>query len=246
MKKHARVSVGVLGLRAVEKSMADALIRLRQPGATPLEPYALSRLEAADVLVVDVAEPRALQALEAYKRIHRMPPTIVAVGEGELPEGTGAHIGRPLLASTLRGAIVRLAIERMAVAGAETQADAEFPNARILVAETDADRAQLLGSALVRLVGQVEIALTGQQAQAHIDSGKLDVVVLDSALKNPDAYALGRAAKKSSDAAVILLLAATDSADRTEGTSAGCDTYLIRPVNELILQEVIAEYLDEV
>lgn len=246
MNKRARVSVGILGFRPAEKAMAEALVRIRVPGSTALEPYALSRVEGADMLVVDVAEPRALRALAAYEEIHGPPPCLIAVGEGEPPANTSAHLPRPLLASTLRDSIIHLAVERVAEAGAETRADAEFPNARVMVAEGAAEGAQGLGAALAGLVGQVELALTGAQARKHIEAGRMDVVVLDARLRDPDAYDLCRQAKASSGAAVIMVLEANDSADRGEATRAGCDTYLIRPVNELILQEVIAEYLDEV
>jgi DNA-binding response OmpR family regulator len=131
----------------------------------------------------------------------------------------------------------------LVVGGAE--AEAEFPDIAVLVADSDPQSQAALRDSLRGLVGQVFTAHSGAAAAAILKSEHVDVVVLDAQLRMPDAFTLTELAKSRGVAAVIILLSPDTPTDRGAAQLAGCDTFLIRPVNEVILREVVAEYVDE-
>lgn len=222
--------------------MLRGVLGLTAQGQPGLVPYRLSSSTPADIMVIDVSAPVTVPGLSRYREIHAGQPLLLAVGNADPPLPAQLHLGRPLTATAMHAALLHLAGQCASTPGAPETV--EFPDARVLLAETDQARVGQLHTALAGLVGTAEVALGGADADRAIARGGWNVVVLDSALQGPDAYSLCRQAR-SIDAAVVMLLAADDTGARSHARDAGCDTYLIRPVNERILHEVIAEYLDE-
>lgn len=237
----------MLGLAPVEKAVAKAILNMSLRGTVFFESYVLSEVRGADILIIDVDMPQAIQALLAYRKIHFNDPTLIAIaiGNGGAPPQSEVQLPRPLLASALHETLSQIGAALLVDKEEATNTQAEFPDGRVLIADAQAKRVGDLRNALARVVGRIDLARCGQAAATHISTGALDVVVLDTGLEDPDAHSLCAAAKSHSNAAVIMLVDADASTDRNEAMKVGCDTYLIRPVNPLILQEVVAEYLNE-
>jgi len=231
-----------MGLDIVEKAVVHAALAAASSRAMRLEPYRLDEVHSADILLLDAASPRAHDAYRLYRRRHPAPAHMVTIGNGFKYR---AHwdLPRPLKVSRLMDVIGesarRVASERDGVA-----ASCEFPHASVLVVGTSTSSLLLVRDALASLVGRVELVASGEDASTCIEREAFDVVVLEVGLEQPDAYELTWRIKSSSSAAVIMLLKADAATSRVEAQAAGCDTFLIHPVNELILREVIAEYLD--
>lgn len=245
-----RLSVGILGLSPLETTLAASIIRASRPRtrastAPEYSPYALSVEKGADVLIVDCDMEKAKSALNEYTSRHASPPCLIAVGAGECPQSETLRLPRPVTGTTLNAALSACADAYAAANPSSSRDGAEFPDARVLIAESDGDRADDLKEALKGLAGAVSTTFDHAEALAMVETGGVDVVVLDRALCPPPGLELCEAARRNGKVAVVMLVSGGDYADRRASLDAGCDTYLIRPVNDIILCEVIAEYLDE-
>ena len=101
--------------------------------------------------------------------------------------------------------------------------------------------------ALMDVAGRVDFAETGEQAEQMLEQNRYDIVFLDVILPGVDGYDICKKIKKSPDKGktpVIMLTSNSSPADQIKGKMAGCDTYLIKPVNQVIFKEVIREYLN--
>ncbi|OGT79226.1 MAG: hypothetical protein A3H91_09780 [Gammaproteobacteria bacterium RIFCSPLOWO2_02_FULL_61_13] len=100
--------------------------------------------------------------------------------------------------------------------------------------------------ALQNIAGRVDFAETGEAAEQLIRANKYDIVFLDVILPGVDGYEICKIIKKDpvkGNTPVIMLTSSSSPADRVKGKMAGCDTYLIKPVNKDIFKEVIHEFL---
>lgn len=92
----------------------------------------------------------------------------------------------------------------------------------------------------------VDFAVTGEEAYSFIEKNEYDIIFLDVVLPGVDGYEVCKTIKegKAKDTPVIMLTGNSSPADRIKGKLAGCDTYLIKPVNQTVFQEVVNQYLN--
>jgi CheY-like chemotaxis protein len=100
--------------------------------------------------------------------------------------------------------------------------------------------------ALQRFARTIDFAHDGEQAMILIDNCKYDVIFLDVILPGKDGYDVCRYIRSHAlqrQTPVIMLTGNSAPADRVKGKLAGCDTYLIKPVRQSVLTEVISEFI---
>jgi two-component system, OmpR family, response regulator len=101
---------------------------------------------------------------------------------------------------------------------------------RVLVVEDESKLAQLLARGLVEEGHEAEVAQTGTEALALVQSRRYDVVVLDVMLPGLDGFAVCRRLRDDGDWTPVLMLTARDAVDdRIRGLDAGADDYLMKP-----------------
>ena len=110
---------------------------------------------------------------------------------------------------------------------------------RILVVEDEPAIAELIALNLKHAAFDVELAATGDAAQAAVDRRLPDVVLLDWMLPGQSGLQLARrwrADARTRDLAIIMLTARAEEADKIGGLDAGADDYLTKPfsTNELL------------
>jgi len=84
------------------------------------------------------------------------------------------------------------------------------------------------------LEDDLDLAENAEQALQAIQSKKYDVVFLDVVMPGMDGYTACKKIKKNPlnrDTPVILLTSKSSSFDKIKGTLAGCDAYLVKPIN---------------
>ena len=101
---------------------------------------------------------------------------------------------------------------------------------RILVVEDDSVLAAALTRALNQAAYAVDLADNGDAANAALDAGSYDLVVLDLALPKVDGLQVLRRLRDRRARVPVLILSARDSLDdRVQGLDLGADDYMTKP-----------------
>ncbi len=103
---------------------------------------------------------------------------------------------------------------------------------RILVVEDDSVLAAALTRALNQATYAVDLVDNGAAANAALDSGSYDLVVLDLALPKVDGLSVLRRLRDRRSRVPVLILSARDSLDdRVKGLDFGADDYITKPLD---------------
>jgi two-component system, OmpR family, response regulator len=101
---------------------------------------------------------------------------------------------------------------------------------RILVVEDETRLAGLLKRGLSEAGHAVDLAESGEDALAWVDTADYDAIVLDVMLPGINGFDVCRAIRRQRRRTTVLLLTAKDAvADRVTGLDAGADDYLVKP-----------------
>jgi len=108
----------------------------------------------------------------------------------------------------------------------------------ILVADDSEANRELLSALLSAEGYQVVCVADGQQAEARVNGGSIDLALLDVVMPRPTGFELCQAMKSKPETRlipVILLTSLNSDADRIHGIMCGADDFLNKPVNKLEL-----------
>lgn len=98
-------------------------------------------------------------------------------------------------------------------------------------------------SALDGLASKVDFAETGEDAFELLGKSNYDIVFLDVVLPGAvNGYQICKAIKSKPEGRhtpVVMLTSNSSPADRIKGKMAGCDTYLVKPVNPVVFSQVV-------
>jgi two-component system OmpR family response regulator len=101
---------------------------------------------------------------------------------------------------------------------------------RLLVVEDEEKMARMLQRGLSEESHQVDVCLTGHEAEQRLKSVAYDVVVLDWALPDDDGVSLLRRLRDAGLGAPVLMLTARGSTgEKVTALRAGADDYLVKP-----------------
>jgi two-component system response regulator MprA len=101
---------------------------------------------------------------------------------------------------------------------------------RVLLVDDDTAVRQSLSTALLRDGCEVFDADGGDAALAHLNGARVDAIVLDVAMAEPNGLEVCRRLRARGDLTPILMLTARDLVDdRVAGLDAGADDYLVKP-----------------
>jgi two-component system OmpR family response regulator len=101
--------------------------------------------------------------------------------------------------------------------------------ATILVVDDDAHIREVARYALVRAGYTVEIANDGAAAEARVQRGGIDLVVLDVLMPELDGFALCRRIRERAKLPIVFLSSRGEEADRVLGLDLGADDYVTKP-----------------
>ncbi|MGC9259202.1 MAG: response regulator transcription factor [Phycisphaerae bacterium] len=109
---------------------------------------------------------------------------------------------------------------------------------RVLVVEDFKTLRESIGQALREQMYAVDEASDGRLALWHLQSGHVDVVILDLMMPGVDGFQVLKAMEKMKARPAVLILTARDTVDdRVKGLDAGGDDYLTKP---FALEEMLA------
>ncbi len=105
----------------------------------------------------------------------------------------------------------------------------------VLVADDNEANRELLSALLSPEGYQVVCAADGQQALARVNSGSIDLALLDVVMPRPTGFEICQEMKSKPETRlipVILLTSLNSDADRIHGIMCGADDFLNKPVNK--------------
>jgi twitching motility two-component system response regulator PilG len=208
-----------------------------------------------------VVEGDDASAVEQWKLLHARgkAPAIIVNGTGAALLGQRG-IKRPIVPSKLLSLMDEVTVHELGF----------LPEIRIgQNAMPDAETVSLTGPAQLQrylalvvddsptVRAQLEIALKAHGISAHLaesaeqaleclSTTRYDIVFLDVVLPGADGYQVCKLIKKDKakkDTPVIMLTGKSSPFDRIKGSLAGCDTYLTKPVENAVFQDIIKKYL---
>jgi len=89
----------------------------------------------------------------------------------------------------------------------------------------------------------IEYASNGQEAIHKTTNSVYDLVFLDVVMPGVDGYKVCKYIKKQQESYVVMLTGKKTSFDKVRGTMSGCDTYMVKPPKEQILQKIVESCL---
>jgi twitching motility two-component system response regulator PilG len=215
-----------------------------------------------DILMVNADEPKSLIEWRAYRNKLEAqdvtnPPSVLVSRQREF-KTEHYQVRRPLIASRIISMLDQVANKELAVNDEVAIANTENGNGSEAVSkDTNSGGLALvvddslpvriqMKAALTPFTYRVDLAETGEEAFNLVNENDYDVIFLDIVLPGVDGYEVCKAIKegKCKDTPVILLTGNSSPADRIKGNLSGCDTYLIKPVSQVVFQEIINEYLN--
>jgi len=101
----------------------------------------------------------------------------------------------------------------------------------ILVVDDDADVRQMIDDYLTEFDLRVSRAADSRAMREALETGVVDLLVLDLKLNREDGMTIARELRARSSIPIIMLTSRKDDADRIMGLELGADDYLTKPFN---------------
>src|SRR6266581_3927482 len=101
----------------------------------------------------------------------------------------------------------------------------------ILIVDDDADVRQMIADYLADFDLRVSSAADSRAMREALDSGVVDLIVLDLRLNQEDGMMLARELRAHSSIPIVMLTSRKDDADRIMGLELGADDYVTKPFN---------------
>ena len=115
-------------------------------------------------------------------------------------------------------------------------------SATVLVVDDERDERDTTGDLLAQAGFDVLYASNGAEAVAILDRRAADLIVMDMMMPVMDGItAIGRIKSNDATARIPILVVTGDPGDalRADALAAGCDTYLVKPVNPVALISLV-------
>jgi two-component system cell cycle response regulator len=254
------VTIGLIGMPPIEEKRLQAAFEFSKGRQTSYTDKDLAT--PPDILMVNADEPKSLIEWRAYRnKLEEQditnPPSVLVSRQREF-KTEHYQVRRPLIASRIISVLDQVANKELevedevAIANIKISDDSKavakdaYNGALALVVDDSLPVRIQMNAALTPFTSRVDLAETGEEALDLVNEHDYDVIFLDIILPGIDGYEVCKAIKegKCKDTPVIMLTGNSSPADRIKGNLSGCDTYLIKPVSQMVFQEIINQYLN--
>lgn len=271
MANNNSVTVGLIGISGIEEKRLQAACKYSENRNISYVNQSLDTLPA--IVIVNADAPDSLVGWRIYQDglsnhgIDNPPSLIISLKPSNTSSKHCYYIRRPLIISRVISMLDKIVDEQIKIdteVAISTDVDigvietivldstqeptnqnwiASMPTA-LVVDDSLPVRIQM-ETALKKFTSRVDVAETGEEAIKMVNENDYDVVFLDIILPGMDGYEICKIMKegKCRDTPVILLTGNSSPADRIKGNLSGCDTYLIKPMNQAVFENIVSEYL---
>ncbi len=264
MNNNETFAVATIGIdeKKSEMNVLQSVLIISQQRTPKFEFHdTASKGSPPSVVVVNADDVASIERWHAYHLLHQDKLDISAVMIGsKQPNEAKYFLGRPLIATRLLALLEKVVTQdhgyvapgafEGTLSGVESK-DAPVSGLKedinALVVDDSLPIRTQLKLALKNIASNVDFAETSDEAVKLISDNNYDIVFLDVILEGSvDGYEVCKMVKQdpaTSKTPVIMLTSNSSPADRVKGKLAGCDTYLIKPVQHAVFEEVVQEYL---
>lgn len=236
--------VAMLGLTAIERRVLQSISRISTGRSRSYEFVEFFSPGEFDIVFVDADSP---QALQDWRSSVRPEPVVMIVS---LAIAEQKCLKRPIMGARLLTMLDEITLNLDAKASAKCPApvvDAEASaKCFALVVDDSPTVRKHIEQGLAPFGLDVHFAETGEEALERMAAMTYNIVFLDVVLPGIDGYAVCKAIKKDKgmkETPVIMLTGKSSTFDRIKGSLAGCDTYLTKPVEYELFQNVVKKYV---
>lgn len=244
-----RFQVGLCGMSPKDRRMLEIVLTRTSAKRHLFDVLGEASDARIDLALIDANNPLGMSLWEQMsQRWPRAVPVYVS-DDGRLGQGNYRLLRRMLLSQV--GQVLDEAIGRELTGAApggpaDTAASATAPAAqpahpataigplRALVIDDSSTVRSQLDTALARIGFKVEQAANADEAAAAVMRQHFDLLFLDVVMPGTDGYTFCRnvrANKNTKSLPVIMLTSRSSPFDRARGALAGCDTYLVKPID---------------
>ena len=114
---------------------------------------------------------------------------------------------------------------------------------RILIAEDDAEIANLEKDYLEMNGYEVVLAASGTEAQKRLEEGGFDLLLLDIMLPGKSGYDICREFRDKIDIPILMVTARTECIDKVRGLGLGADDYIVKPFDPMELTARVKSHI---
>jgi two-component system, cell cycle response regulator len=247
-----------IGFSDIQIELARKFIMFRNMSAL-IEVFSESSCpEKPDAYVINGDEAASVARLGMHVRAHPAPVLGIGSRPAQSVSVFAAGAFKPasvdrlaeMLASPSR---VALPVLQNAVVPVKSQIVA-FPKASARVMQSEVlvvDDSEMVRRTLLRKINEygqaVDMAANGEEAMAMLLNNRYKIVFLDVTMPGIDGLEICRRIKRSveyKESAVYMLTSRDGMFDRVRATMAGCDGYLVKPLESRKLREVIERHFD--
>jgi CheY-like chemotaxis protein len=120
-----------------------------------------------------------------------------------------------------------------------------FPGGtRVLLVEDNADIQEIVRRILESIGAEVATAENGLECLRHVESGAFDLVVMDMQMPMLDGFETSRRLRRSGcKTPIVAITAFAMSGEREKCLSAGCNDFLVKPVDALSLIRTVIKWV---
>ncbi len=219
----------MLGLKAREQSALQSVCVLSAHPSRPFSHAICGDDHQADVFVVDATDPVTVQRWSSELDLEHRAVVLIDPPEGQRISAN--ILRRPLLASRQLAALYEIARKVQPREGASAAA---FDGASVLVVDDSPTVRKHLAIILRRRGIEARLASSGEEALAEVTRHAPDLVLLDVEMPGVDGYQVCKTLKRNNkgrELPIIMLTSRASPFDRIRGSLAGCDAYLVKPVD---------------
>lgn len=272
MANNRPITVGLIGISDIEEKRLQAAFKYSEHRPTSYLYQSLDMLPG--IVIVNADDPDSLIGWRIYQdglSNHGIdnPPSMMVSLENQQSNNDNYYTRRPLIISRVISILDKIVHEKIeSDSEVAISSDVNIGIVETIVLNDDReqisnlDLAKHMPSALVvddslpvriqmetalkKFTSRIDLAETGEEAINMVNNNDYDVVFLDIILPGKDGYEICKIIKegKCKNTPVILLTGNSSPADRIKGNLSGCDTYLIKPMNQTVFESIVSRYLN--
>jgi len=240
----------LVGFTHIQIELARKFLLYRNLGDTiELLPEQQSSVPV-DAYVVNGDDASVVSRLGLYTRLHPRP--VLGTGSRAVL-GVTVYMAGPFKPATADRLAQMLTGQAPAAAPAAAGNVVSFPGATAVIpAEVlVVDDSDMVRRTMTRKINEyghrVDVASSGDDAMAMLLNNRYRLVFLDVMMPGMDGFEACRRIKRSTEykaSAVYMLTSKDGMFDKVRGSMAGCDGYLVKPLESRKLREVLDKYFD--